>query len=116
VLAVVGRLFGSAYGIRTRVTAVRGRRPGPLDECAEMAGRRKIPDGTAAVKAANLRRVRGIPGGRASLPGGRGAGSDRPGVPGGESLLAAADARSCWRRAGRGAAGRQGDGVAVALL
>ena len=29
---------GSAYGIRTRVTAVRGRRPGPLDECAGMAG------------------------------------------------------------------------------
>src|ERR1043165_7767581 len=30
-----GRLrVGSAYGIRTRVTAVRGRRPGPLDECA----------------------------------------------------------------------------------
>src|ERR1044071_1482257 len=28
---------GSAYGIRTRVTAVRGRRPGPLDECATMA-------------------------------------------------------------------------------
>ena len=25
---------GSAYGIRTRVTAVRGRRPRPLDECA----------------------------------------------------------------------------------
>jgi hypothetical protein len=24
-----------AYGIRTRVTAVRGRRPRPLDECAE---------------------------------------------------------------------------------
>src|SRR3954468_9410416 len=30
--------FGSAYGIRTRVTAVRGRRPGPLDECAGSAG------------------------------------------------------------------------------
>ena len=29
--------FGSAYGIRTRVTAVRGRRPGPLDECAGVA-------------------------------------------------------------------------------
>ena len=29
---------GSAYGIRTRVTAVRGRRPGPLDECAKDAG------------------------------------------------------------------------------
>ena len=23
----------AAYGIRTRVTALRGRRPGPLDEC-----------------------------------------------------------------------------------
>ena len=33
---------GSAYGIRTRVTAVRGRRPGPLDECAGMVGTRKI--------------------------------------------------------------------------
>src|SRR4051812_36261407 len=31
---------GSAYGIRTRVTAVRGRRPGPLDECAGSAGTR----------------------------------------------------------------------------
>ena len=34
--------FGSAYGIRTRVTAVRGRRPGPLDECAVVRGTRKI--------------------------------------------------------------------------
>src|SRR5436305_4302202 len=29
-----GCQVGSAYGIRTRVTGVRGRRPGPLDECA----------------------------------------------------------------------------------
>src|SRR4029078_442923 len=28
------RGLGSAYGIRTRVTDVRGRCPGPLDECA----------------------------------------------------------------------------------
>jgi hypothetical protein len=27
---------GGAYGIRTRATAVRGRRPGPLDECARL--------------------------------------------------------------------------------
>ena len=33
--------FGSPYGTRTRVTAVRGRRPRPLDEgaCIPMAGR-----------------------------------------------------------------------------
>ena len=42
---------GSAYGIRTRVTAVRGRRPGPLDECAgQVRGTRKIPKVTRAVK------------------------------------------------------------------
>ncbi len=29
----------SAYGIRTRATAVRGRRPRPLDECAEVLQR-----------------------------------------------------------------------------
>jgi hypothetical protein len=34
VRALGGKKLGSAYGIRTRVTAVRGRRPGPLDECA----------------------------------------------------------------------------------
>jgi hypothetical protein len=28
---------GGAYGIRTRATAVRGRRPRPLDECARRA-------------------------------------------------------------------------------
>ena len=28
------RMRGGAYGIRTRATAVRGRRPRPLDECA----------------------------------------------------------------------------------
>ncbi len=27
-------MVSSAYGIRTRVTGVRGRRPRPLDECA----------------------------------------------------------------------------------
>jgi hypothetical protein len=31
-------ILGSAYGIRTRVTAVRGRTPGPVDGCAEIAG------------------------------------------------------------------------------
>src|SRR4029077_14574437 len=31
--------IGSAYGIRTRVTGVRGRRPGPLDECATCPSR-----------------------------------------------------------------------------
>ena len=31
-----GRI-GSAYGIRTRVTGVRGRRPRPLDECATLS-------------------------------------------------------------------------------
>ena len=28
--------FHAAYGIRTRVTALRGRRPGPLDECGQL--------------------------------------------------------------------------------
>jgi hypothetical protein len=42
-------VFGcSAYGIRTRVTGVRGRRPGPLDEramsCYEGAKIYKLPD------------------------------------------------------------------------
>ena len=35
-------LNGSAYGIRTRVTAVRGRRPGPLDECAGVGGSARL--------------------------------------------------------------------------
>src|SRR3954465_5759128 len=38
---VPGRV-GSAYGIRTRVTGVRGRRPGPLDECATCPTRPSI--------------------------------------------------------------------------
>ena len=33
-IAISLQMGGSAYGIRTRVTAVRGRRPRPLDECA----------------------------------------------------------------------------------
>src|SRR3954465_2861739 len=41
---VPGRV-GSAYGIRTRVTGVRGRRPGPLDECATCP--KRIPIGPA---------------------------------------------------------------------
>ena len=36
------RIFGSAYGIRTRVPAVRGRRPRPLDECAVQPAARFI--------------------------------------------------------------------------
>ena len=36
--AIPLQMSGSAYGIRTRVTAVRGRRPRPLDECATQVG------------------------------------------------------------------------------
>ena len=39
------RSSGSAYGIRTRVTAVRGRRPRPLDECATSEGIMPDPGG-----------------------------------------------------------------------
>src|SRR5207302_10180991 len=56
-------VIGSAYGIRTRVTAVRGQRPGPLDECAGSAGTRKIACGFFAVKVGERR-----PGGRHSVP------------------------------------------------
>jgi hypothetical protein len=38
-------VFGSVYGIRTRVTAVRGRRPGPLDERAGLVGRGRYVSG-----------------------------------------------------------------------
>src|SRR5438105_1496747 len=41
------RKVGSAYGIRTRVTAVRGRRPGPLDECARSGWVGETSDSTA---------------------------------------------------------------------
>ena len=42
------QMAGSAYGIRTRVTAVRGRRPRPLDECATQV---EPPDDAAAAAA-----------------------------------------------------------------
>ena len=43
------QLGGSAYGIRTRVAAVRGRRPRPLDECATLV----VPLDDLAAAAAN---------------------------------------------------------------
>ena len=46
---------GSAYGIRTRVTAVRGRRPGPLDECAVRVGGGRYDEVTFVVKAVEAR-------------------------------------------------------------
>ena len=60
---------GSAYGIRTRVTGVRGRRPRPLDECAPMK--------VGSVKKSRSRRfpaqgtdiiLRGLRGRKASVP------------------------------------------------
>ena len=47
-----GREDGSAYGIRTRVTGVRGRRPRPLDECATEKAPRKGRTGVAVRGAA----------------------------------------------------------------
>jgi hypothetical protein len=43
----------SAYGIRTRVTGVRGRRPGPLDECATMS---KVPGISGQLDATSIER------------------------------------------------------------
>ncbi len=42
----IGRSKGGAYGIRTRVTGVRGQRPRPLDECAP----ERVPEAMASGK------------------------------------------------------------------
>jgi hypothetical protein len=46
-----GKTRGGAYGIRTRVTAVRGRRPRPLDECA--LRRSMVPTGLLGSRASD---------------------------------------------------------------
>ena len=71
-LATSGVRLGSAYGIRTRVTGVRGRRPGPLDERATVGSRGGRRAGARTI-AQGLGRARSVPTafGRVPFPGRR---------------------------------------------